>query len=75
MRPLWLEQLAPPREETPLHHAADDGDLREVERLVRGGAHVNVKDEHGWTPLHKAARYGRLEVAQRLLGAGADFNI
>ncbi len=38
-----------------LHRAAADGDLPEVERLVRSGAEIDVFDDSRQTPLHHAA--------------------
>lgn len=65
----WAE---PP---TPLHDAADAGDLKQVKALI--SAHpewVDLEDEEGETPLMEAAEEGRLEVVQFLLSKGADIN-
>ena len=58
---------------TPLHDAAFDGDVSEVEALLAKGADVNAKD-YGWTPLHEAARYGHVAVVKVLLSKGAEVN-
>ena len=39
-----------------LHYAARDGDRKLAEKLIRGGAEVNLADKNGWTPLHAAAQ-------------------
>jgi hypothetical protein len=64
----------------PLHHAAAEGDVEEVERLLTegtpvGGAMGRLAGLPGWlddaTALHWAAARGHDAVAQRLLAAGA----
>ncbi|KAF0292246.1 Tonsoku-like protein [Amphibalanus amphitrite] len=54
--------------ETHLHLACIQGKSRQVERLLRSGHPVNVRDFSGWLPLHEAANF----VARQLLAAGAD---
>jgi cytohesin len=39
--------------------------------LLDRGAHVNAKDNRGWTPLHTAAFYGRMDIIKTLLEHGA----
>ena len=59
----------------PLHDAARDGNLDEVNRLIATGADVNAKeDKYGvvWTPLHFACNHGHEDVIKALLAAGAD---
>lgn len=66
---VWAE---PP---TPLHDAAEAGDLKQVTELL--AAHpdwVDLQDEEGETPLMEAAEEGRLEVVQLLLSKGAAIN-
>jgi serine/threonine protein kinase len=55
-----------------LHYAARMNHRGVVERLLRGGANVELKDNAGWTALHFAARYGHEGVLSLLLAAGAD---
>ncbi|MGI9338574.1 MAG: ankyrin repeat domain-containing protein [Gammaproteobacteria bacterium] len=57
---------------SPLHQAAENGDVAEVKRLIDGGADVNTKSKKGWTPLHRAAIGGQTEIALALIKAGAD---
>ena len=60
---------------TPLHDAARDGNLDEINRLIANGADVNAKDDGWiWTPLHPACKYGHEEVVKVLIEAGADVN-
>ena len=54
----------------PLHHAAENGRLEIVNRLLPAGADVNAADGNGATPLRRAAGRYR-NVADRLITAGA----
>ena len=61
--------------DTPLHSAAEDGDVSEVKALLAKGAEVNAKGGYyGYTPLHKAAYGGHLDVVKELLAKGAEVN-
>lgn len=53
-------------------HAAQYGDLKRVEKLIKDGWDVNKKDLSGYTALHYAARNGRMEVCKYLVMQGAD---
>ena len=57
-----------------LHFAAQDGDVEEVQRLLKDGYQPNVFDELGKTPLHYAAERGHLDVLRTLIASGADVN-
>lgn len=57
-----------------LHRAAADGELAEVERLVNGGAPIDVFNEISFTPLHCAVEGMHYNVAQFLLARGANVN-
>jgi ankyrin repeat protein len=57
-----------------LHHAAIEGDVQKIMRLLWYGADINAKDKTGWTPLHDAALNGHSESVKVLLNFGADFD-
>ncbi len=60
---------------TPLHKAAEGGDLAEVNRLLDSGAKVDARDpREDLTPLGWAAAVGNVEVANALIARGADVN-
>jgi ankyrin repeat protein len=46
-----------------------------VRDLLKHGAPVNARQQHGWTPLHAAAQNGNLEIIEILLQNGADPSI
>jgi Ankyrin repeats (3 copies)/Protein of unknown function (DUF2569) len=68
------ETLAAPRQTTPLHWAARNGDSSTAQSLLVGGAEVNAKTEKGSTPLHWAADTGQADLVRLLLANGADVN-
>ncbi|MEM7055827.1 MAG: ankyrin repeat domain-containing protein, partial [Bacteroidota bacterium] len=51
---------------TPLHYAAEQGDLEVVKALIARGAEVNVKTGDDITPLHYAVASGHLDVVEYL---------
>lgn len=55
-------------------YAAQYGDLKRVEKLLKGGCFVDKLDSAGYTALHYAARNGKLEVCRFLVEQGADVN-
>jgi ankyrin repeat protein len=57
--------------DTPLHLAAESGELKVCELLADQGADVNTPDAAGDTPLHKAASGGNPRVVRLLLDRGA----
>ena len=57
-----------------LAEAAGNGDMGKVVALLKWGASVGGRGEHGRTPLHKAAQHGRMEVAELLVNKGADID-
>ena len=59
---------------TPLHVAADMGNLACVEALITLGADPKLPMCAGLTPLHAASRHGRTACVRALLRAGADVN-
>jgi ankyrin repeat protein len=54
--------------------AATRGDLKQIQRLLDGGADVNAKDRSGDTALMRASSKGHLEIVRLLLQKGADVN-
>src|SRR5690606_34917029 len=56
------------------HHAAYEGDLSLVQRLLRDGADPSTRTAYGATPLSLAAANGDAAVIRALLRAGADPN-
>jgi ankyrin repeat protein len=57
---------------TPLHWAVHNNDVEGVDRLIKAGANVNAKNEHGATAMSLAAATGNTTIIERLLKAGAD---
>lgn len=60
---------------TPLHEAADTGDLLALEYLIKNGASINAKTTSGRTPLHCAAARCFPQTAEFLIRQGADVDI
>jgi beta-lactamase regulating signal transducer with metallopeptidase domain len=58
-----------------LYEAAEQGDLAEIEDLLRAGANVNAVIHGDGSPLIGAARRGRLDIVTTLLNHGADPNV
>jgi ankyrin repeat protein len=59
---------------TPLHNAAQEGQLEVAETLIAHGADVNAKNEWGSTPLHCAVMEKKKDVVRLLLASKADTN-
>jgi ankyrin repeat protein len=55
-----------------LHIAAEVGNTKAVEMLLKAGAKLETKDGMGQTPLMTAAECGRAEIVRLLLTAGAN---
>ena len=60
--------------QTPLHLAAEAGDLQECQTLIASGADVNAWDNSGWSPLIQAVQSNHIETARFLLNSGADIH-
>ena len=54
--------------------AAERGDARAVERLLKGGAPLDWQDARGRTALMAATQANHVAIAQRLIQAGSDVN-
>ena len=61
--------------DTPLHVAAIRNDTAIAEELIKAGADVNARGEHGYTPLHEAFEQNRPEMVSLLMAHGADVSI
>ena len=60
---------------SPLHDAAQTGDLDKVKQLIAQGADINALDnEYGQTPLSRAAFYKRKEIVKLLIETDAQIN-
>ncbi|KAL0459447.1 UNVERIFIED_CONTAM: hypothetical protein Slati_0571900 [Sesamum latifolium] len=56
---------------TPVHYAAEEGDVPMLVLLMSGGASVNIVSDYG-TPLHRAIAYRHKDAVQVLLDHEAD---
>ncbi|CAG7929013.1 unnamed protein product [Penicillium olsonii] len=65
--PLYQEQQATSRSDSPLCLAAMGGHLPVVSLLLERGASASRKDEGGWQPFRHAAYHGHVEVLKVLL--------
>lgn len=61
--------------QTPLHWAAQEGQLNAVCLLLSYGVNINNQNINGDTPLHLAVKGAHLEVIKVLIAAGANANI
>ncbi len=59
---------------TPLHQAVLGNSVGLLGLLLEAGAHLDAKDNHGFTALHYAAQEFLPEIARILVGRGADVN-
>lgn len=60
---------------TPLHYAADFGQVEVISFLIAKGAKVDAADRFGITPLLAAVYEGHAEAVAALISAGADKSI
>lgn len=59
---------------TALHIACCEGDMKVVQRLLKMGANVHIKDRFDRTPLTDAIEYDRHEIIRVLLQCGAHLH-
>jgi ankyrin repeat protein len=52
-----------------------NGNLTNVEVLLKAGANVDLKDINGWTPLMFSSQFGHIDIVQELLNKKADVNL
>ena len=60
--------------ETPLHKAAESGDIQAVRDLIISGEKIDDRNRAGETPLHYAARFGNMEVLKLLIENAAKID-
>jgi len=66
----------PSAPDTPIHKAAEEGDLEAIKQHVAAGTDINLLDgEDGEAPLHRAITKGEIEAVKLLIESGADVNI
>ena len=63
-----------PPDDTPLHSAAENGNLEIVKCLIENGALINEKGNNGCPPLSAAVCEGEFEVVKFLIENGAVVN-
>jgi len=73
--PIFAADAADGSDATPLLVAASNGDLALVNRLLKGGANPNVRNQLNTTPLLEASFHGNTQIIKALLEAGADPNL
>lgn len=59
---------------TSLHFAAENGNAKDINNLIKNGANIEAADSNGATPLAIAAYYGNKESVRILLENGAAIN-
>ncbi len=55
--------------------AAEKGDLKLIQRLLKRGDYIDATDRGGETALHKACKCGQTELVELLIQYGADVNL
>ncbi|XP_072510320.1 ankyrin repeat and SOCS box protein 13 [Notamacropus eugenii] len=57
---------------TPVHEAAQQGEISQLQELIENGACVNLATVDSITPLHEASLQGQTQCVKLLLAAGAQ---
>jgi ankyrin repeat protein len=71
-----LVNLLDKRMNTPLHLAAEAGNVEIAQLLINSGANLNAQDDMGRTPLHRSTSFRpNLEMIDLLIQNGVDTNI
>lgn len=60
---------------TPLHSAAENGHLVNIEKLLNEGADIHAQDNACKTPLHLAVENGHFLAVKKLLDKGANTDV
>lgn len=60
---------------TALHYAINNKNIEMVEKLIKAGANVNIKNKKGLSPLHMAVNAGSKEIVKLLINHGANPNV
>jgi ankyrin repeat protein len=63
-----------PEGDSCLHLAAQRGDLKAIDILIRAGIDINSRGDMGATPLHAACLSGNADVVKLLIRSGANKN-
>ena len=61
-----------------LHHAAQNGQAKVVDILLKNNADVEAKDDQGWSHLHFAAAHGFIELVNSIIAevdARENYNV
>ena len=74
MRAYWEQKRERIKLDSTLRIAAGNGELEQMEELLKKGADVNAQDCDGLTPLHRAIENDNLESVKLLIRKGADVN-
>lgn len=70
-----LATQADGRGDSPIHHAARNGDAAMVGLLIESGADSNESNPHGHTVLYCAGGHGHVKTVKLLLEHGADVDV
>lgn len=62
-------------QDSKLHDAVEDRDIKKVRQLIASGHDVNAEDHFGRTPLHTAVEEGQFAIIKVLVENGADTNV